>query len=113
METIGDRIRELRGKLTQPEFAELIGSSPATIGRYERSITFVDSETIMRICDHFKVDPNWLLTGNSGGVIQRSHPEIEQVKLITAASDLIIQLKAEKYQDAQIMKILDIAKAAV
>jgi SOS-response transcriptional repressor LexA len=60
---IGQRLIELRGKLTQQAFADSIGVSKRSVIRYEKEDRLPDAEVIARICDRYQVDPIWLLTG--------------------------------------------------
>lgn len=60
---IGERLVELRGKLSQQDFAESIGVSKRTIIRYEKEDRLPDAEVVARICEHYNVNPVWLLVG--------------------------------------------------
>jgi SOS-response transcriptional repressor LexA len=60
---MGQRLIELRGKLTQQAFADNIGVSKRSVIRYEKEDRLPDAEVIARICDRYQVDPIWLLTG--------------------------------------------------
>lgn len=64
MSTLGDRIKALRGDLSQAEFADMSGVSQRTIGHYEKNERQPDAETIKNICSKFKVSADWLLFGN-------------------------------------------------
>jgi phage repressor protein C with HTH and peptisase S24 domain len=60
---IGQRIEQVRGRLTQHAFAKSIGISKSTLIRYEREDRLPDAETIARVCETYKVDFTWLITG--------------------------------------------------
>lgn len=62
--TIGGRIKQLRNKLPYQEFADLFGVSPHTIMRYESGKTDPSSKFIIKLCDYYKISPNWLLYGD-------------------------------------------------
>ena len=62
---IGDRIREVRGALSQDEFCKHLGLPKRTLIRYESEQTYPTAETIGSICDVFGIDPKWLLFGSS------------------------------------------------
>ncbi|WP_457571282.1 helix-turn-helix domain-containing protein [Desulfovulcanus sp.] len=60
---IGLRIKNVRGKLNQSEFATMLGVHRSTLSRYERgefepSIDFLD-----HLCSNFGININWLLFG--------------------------------------------------
>ncbi len=62
--TLGERIRKVRGDLTQDAFAEMTGTSLKTIQRYELDQTRVDAAWLARVCQRFpQINSNWLLTG--------------------------------------------------
>ena len=59
--TIGDRIKEIRGKLSRKEFSENISVHAVTVRRWEEGQTSPDSEAIVQICSAFNINSNWLL----------------------------------------------------
>lgn len=59
--TLGERIRSVRGKISQADFAAKIGVSSRTLGYYEAGKRVPDATTIMNICAEAGVEPNWLL----------------------------------------------------
>lgn len=61
--TLGERIKKVRGDLTQPEFAKSISVHDITIGRWERGETKPDSEALEKICNLYNINPVWLLLG--------------------------------------------------
>lgn len=61
--SMGARLRKLRGKLSQSEFAALIGSSQSGISAYEKDQRKPNYETLMRVSKAFFVNLEWLLTG--------------------------------------------------
>ena len=54
---IGENIKTLRKthKLTQPEFAKIVGISRNSLSRYENGTSRVSTELIDRICKKFNV----------------------------------------------------------
>jgi transcriptional regulator with XRE-family HTH domain len=70
--SIGDRIKEIRGELSQGEFGKQIGVQAPAISKYEKG-RVPDVETLKKIADYGKVTVEWLL---SGGVKQI--PEIPE-----------------------------------
>lgn len=61
--SIGNRIKDLRGSLSQGEFANQLGVSKAAIGSYERGVSAPGSNFIVSICSYFNVCFEWLLLG--------------------------------------------------
>lgn len=60
---IGFRISQVRGRLTQAEFAQSLGVHKNTLIRYEKEERLPDSALLMRICERYEVNPGWLLMG--------------------------------------------------
>ncbi|MDR2075607.1 MAG: helix-turn-helix domain-containing protein [Desulfovibrio sp.] len=60
---IAGRIKLVRGKLSQEEFAQQLGVHKNSLGRYERGDSSPDVGVAERICSVFGVDPQWLLLG--------------------------------------------------
>ena len=63
METLGERLRQTRGELSQAEFAAKIGVHKDLVGKYERNLNIPGGDVLARIRDVFGTDINWLLTG--------------------------------------------------
>ncbi len=61
--SIGDRLRAIRGKRSQDEFANLLGISRKSLVRYEANERKPDVELITKLNLLYKVQPLWLLTG--------------------------------------------------
>lgn len=65
MNTIGDRIKEIRKQkgYTQQKFADALGLKQNTVATYEMNKTIPSDRTISDICREFGVDKIWLETG--------------------------------------------------
>jgi len=64
---VGERIRAVRGKQTQTEFANVLGVKKQNyISRYERG-RIPSPELLVRIADIGRVTTDWLLTGKKRG----------------------------------------------
>jgi len=62
-ETIGGRIRQLRGDLSQVEFAAKLGVHKDLIGKYERGLSIPGGEILAKMRDVLGVSIDWLVTG--------------------------------------------------
>lgn len=71
MSLLKDRLKSLRGKRSQAEFAAEIGVSLATYSRYERGENTPDAEALMKIHEATNADISWLLMGNASGASRR------------------------------------------
>lgn len=63
MSTLGSRIKEARGKLSQDAFSKRIGVSKGSLGFYERDENLPNADVVLKICSETGADLNWLLTG--------------------------------------------------
>ncbi len=65
--SMGERLRELRGEMTQREFGELLGIGTKTVSRYESNERSPDAELIIKLNVLFGADPLWFLSGKEPG----------------------------------------------
>lgn len=63
MSDLGERIRQVRGDMSQQAFADMLEISRKTISRYESGSHSPDAEFIIRLNVIYGVQPLWLLTG--------------------------------------------------
>jgi transcriptional regulator with XRE-family HTH domain len=63
MNTLGERIRHIRGTETQETFAARIGVSKGSLGGYERNENSPSSDVILKICSGANISVEWLMTG--------------------------------------------------
>lgn len=85
-----ERIRFVRGELTQQEFAEKLGVHKNSIGSYERSTTKPDIEFLQAVCTVFHVEPRWLLFGD--GPVHAEEAKKDMVELHKKTDDEIIMI---------------------
>jgi transcriptional regulator with XRE-family HTH domain len=60
---IAERIKIVRGKISQDDFARRTGVHKSSLGRYERGESVPDSNFLSIICFEFGIAPQWLLLG--------------------------------------------------
>ncbi|WP_371363497.1 hypothetical protein SRRS_43860 [Sporomusa rhizae] len=61
METLGDKIKLLRNKLTQEELAAILKVERSTLASWEVNRREPDIATLRRIATHFRVSIDWLV----------------------------------------------------
>lgn len=61
--TTAQRLKIIRGDLSQAEFAKRLGVHQNTLGRYERGVTEPDTGIARALCTIFGIEPRWLLLG--------------------------------------------------
>ncbi|WP_425058745.1 hypothetical protein SCACP_34010 [Sporomusa carbonis] len=66
METLGDRIKQLRNELTQEELAAILGVDRSTLASWEVNRREPDIATLCRIATFFKVSVDWLIGHKPG-----------------------------------------------
>jgi phage repressor protein C with HTH and peptisase S24 domain len=101
--TIGERIKAVRGPISQEEFSKDLGIHKNTLGKYERGERVPDAEFLNSLLRSFtEVDPAWLLTGE-GAKIRR--PDVSVVDkqgiyyAVEAKAPSIEQLQARRKGD--------------
>lgn len=60
---LGKRVAEIRGKLKQKEFAEIIGVSRSYVGNIEQGITMPSLEVLMKICHQYNISLDYVVYG--------------------------------------------------
>jgi len=60
---IGDRLRIVRGSLTQQHIADAMKVSKNTYSMYERNERVPDASFLQKFCMEYGINPNWLLLG--------------------------------------------------
>ena len=70
----GQRIRNLRGPLTQSELAKRIGCKQVDISRAERGVRPPSIELLLALALSFSVSVDYLLTGINDGVAAEASP---------------------------------------
>lgn len=63
MSTLGQRLVELRGKMSRKDFAERLGIHHQTIYEYEKNRKTPTYETIKKISLRLNINPDWLNSG--------------------------------------------------
>ena len=60
---IVERLKTIRGTMTQAEFANQLGIHKNTLGRYERGESNPDIVFCAKVCSIFGISPRWLIMG--------------------------------------------------
>ena len=96
--TIGDRIRYIRGLLTQPEFGKKLGVRRNNVYTWETNKNMPLAETLLRIYKEYGVNINWLLSGEGKPYINRSKypPDIETRIIKMESRITALEKKANK-----------------
>lgn len=77
METLGDKIKQLRHKLTQEELAAILQVDRSTLASWEINRREPDIRTLCRLADFFAISVDWLVgrspeRGSSSHAVQES-----------------------------------------
>lgn len=83
-QTIGARVREVRGGMGVGEFAETLGVNRKTVTRWENDGSVPDGGSLLALKRLFDADPSWILTGQGPGP-DLSDDERELLALYRAA----------------------------
>ncbi len=90
--TIGQRLKEIRGKQTLKEFAEPLGVSPSAISNIENDRAEPSIELALKISDVYKVSLDWFLKGvgtRDGSLQKQEEPDDKYAKI---TKDELIEL---------------------
>lgn len=94
---IAERLRHVRGKLSQAHAAQILEVHPNTIGKYERGERSPDVDFLVRFCINFDVRPDWLILGLEPMRIHGKEGEKSLFKSqIDAAERIILDLMEEE-----------------
>lgn len=63
MQKLGERIRHVRGRMSQEAFAGLLGISKGALGGYERGENCPNADVILIICKKCRINVSWLMSG--------------------------------------------------
>lgn len=79
-EHINERIKQIRKEsgLTQSQFAEQIGLKQNSIALLESGKRMPSDQTILSICREFRVQPEWLRTGE-GEIFRKQTPKSQKI----------------------------------
>lgn len=64
-DTLGNRIKHIRGKINQADFAKFIGVSKKTLIRYEKDENEPAASVVKQMCMYTGIDARWLLFGGN------------------------------------------------
>jgi DNA-binding XRE family transcriptional regulator len=98
---VKDRLKELRGELTQVAFAEKFGVVAVTISQIEKGKQNPSWDLALRICEECNCSMDWLQGRSEIKTIQVFTPDVfrekyyEQLEKNSALKDKIIQLQEE------------------
>lgn len=81
MNTLGNRIKYIRGKESQESFAAKIGVSKGSLGGYERDENSPSADAILKICSTANISAEWLLTGQGQIWVDRQTIPLTALKL--------------------------------
>ncbi len=83
MSSFGERLKLVRGNLSQAEFSKRIGIPQVTLGNYERGRNEPKFETLEKICSLFEIKSDWLLFG-----VGHMNADKETSSLVTSSCDV-------------------------
>lgn len=78
-ESVGDRLRKVRGTIPQPMFAARLGVDKNTIGRYERGERHPDTSFLHALAAEFGVALDWLVTGE-GPMHRKTDQDLDAIE---------------------------------
>lgn len=104
MDTLGERLRFLRGECSQSVFSAKLSIPQTTLSRYERNKHEPDLEFIRQLCDVFTVSVEWLITGR--GTIYRDESELNPQPAMENFCQQCQRLEADLLEERQERRVL-------
>lgn len=92
IDTLGQRLKELRGQMSQTAAAKGIGTDQQTLSRYEKCERNPDAEMLLRIAEYYGVSCDYLL-GISD--VPSTDCTIQSVHAVTGLTESAIQQLSE------------------
>lgn len=86
MQSLGTRMRTLRGALTQKAFAESLGITSQAIINYEKYGRIPNSKVLNKIKNIYNISPDWLLTGNGAMYLKSDSQE----EIVSKTADMSV-----------------------
>ncbi len=94
MATIPERLRHLRGRMSQTDFAKKTGISRRSLLNYEQGLRIPNSLAVEKICAQTGVSSDWLLFGKDDPVASKLGPVFAD--LINTPSNLFVDGLVER-----------------
>ncbi len=96
--TIADRIKFIRGSLTQIEFARALSINRNTLLQWETNKAFLNFKRLQKIHKTFKVNLNWLISGEGEPYLEQlQYPPDIETRIIKMESRITaLEKKANK-----------------
>ena len=63
LQAVGERVRQLRGQITQEDFARTLGISQAQLSKYELGQSALPLGILIKLAKMYKTTIDWVLTG--------------------------------------------------
>ncbi len=95
METLGERIKLLRGNTTQRQLAEALGIPQTTLANYESNKSELNFRMIEALTSKFRVRTDWLIFGKGPRYLDESAAPAPQAACAHCA-ELEEELKIER-----------------
>jgi transcriptional regulator with XRE-family HTH domain len=112
MNTLGDRIRDLRNELNleQKELAKILNVHKGTISNWENNKRNPDNEMISKIADYFKVSVDYLLGRTDERCLIIDEPEISLHEQYANKIAKILESEGLEYTEDTIPEIINFSK---
>ena len=105
--TVGERLREVRGKLTLKEFADPLEVTPSTISTIENDRSGLSVELAVKIAKTYNVSLDWLLMGEEKPSVKEEPAE----GYVTMSKDELIALYQQLNENQK--KVVDLQQQAL
>lgn len=118
MNNFADRIKLVRGSMTQSAFASELGINPNTLRAYEKGRSIPPADILARICGAFNISTEWALFGAGEMKVgktseSRGCPEVEDelAQEIALTRELALETRQLLKENASLRVELERLKA--
>lgn len=106
MKTLQERVKHVRGKMTQSDFSATLGIPLTTIGRYERGDNRPDLFFLETISLKFCVSLDWLILGVGEMKLKEQSSVQEKASPCANCMELLIQLNVARVETITLQRDL-------
>lgn len=106
--TLGERIRFIRGDLTQSEFADILRIKQAMISRYEADKETPSPRVLLRIAQFSSRSIEWLLTGSDTIAASSAEDEVRRIGAKSTrhmSRDDLVEIAAGYLRDTKLPEV--------
>lgn len=92
MADISERLKDVRGNVSQTEFAQIFGLHRNTLVKYETGLQLPTTDFITQLCNKFNISSDWLLFGIGSKERRPQIPYDPKSNVVSCADNTVIDI---------------------